>query len=298
MTEQVSIIIPSYNSAQWVCNAVNSCLCQSHRNCEIIVVDDGSTDNTRELLLQCYGETIRYIHQENRGLAGARNTGLRHAQGDFIQFLDADDEITPLKIKTQLRTFYEHPESSVVFSDYEFFDNSAPEVITPSPESYKEKYKSGNLWKYFLTGNFIVCHAALARKEDVVAAGCFDESLRACEDYDLWMRMAGQGKIFYYSEGVMARYRVTPGSMSSARAKQIQWTIDVLKKNIARFGIKNPEERYAADNYLATLHKMLGQMFHAQGRSGKAMVQLCRAILLKPGNWRALTRGVLHERSS
>jgi len=99
----VSIIIPSYNSRQWVCDAIDCSLQQTYPHCEVIVVDDGSTDGTAELLSTNYGDKIRYVYQENRGLSGSRNTGLRNARGDYIQFLDADDLIALDKLEIQVR---------------------------------------------------------------------------------------------------------------------------------------------------------------------------------------------------
>jgi glycosyltransferase involved in cell wall biosynthesis len=97
----VSIIIPSHNSRKWVCDAIDSSLQQTYSHCEVIVVDARSTDNSKTLLQEKYSDKIRYVYQQNRGLAGARNTGIRHAKGEYLQFLDADDTITTDKIERQ-----------------------------------------------------------------------------------------------------------------------------------------------------------------------------------------------------
>lgn len=292
----VSVIIPSFNSKSWICESLESVFRQTYNNIQIIVIDDGSTDGTQELLESKYGTTIDYIYQANKGLSGARNTGIQHALGEFIQLLDADDLLCPDKITQQVKALAEHTDYSVAYSDFEYFEDDAPETSTPSPQFYRTKYKSGNLWKDFLTGNFIVCHAALARKEDVIAAGGFDESLRACEDYDLWMRMAARGNTFIFTDGVMARYRRTPGSMSSARPRQIQWTIDVLKKNIRQFGLNDKEESYLARHFLASLYSELGNAYFKEELLTKAVFQLFRAVKLTPGNWRKISRTIFPNR--
>lgn len=291
----VSIIIPSFNSQEWVCDAIDSSLQQTYAHCEVIVVDDGSTDNTRELLQQKYGNRIKYIYQENRGLAGARNTGVRNASGDYLQFLDADDEITPDKIEKQVKILEQHKEYTVAFSDFEYFEGGASNITKLSPETFRKKYQTGNLWKPFLTGNFIVVHAALARKADVVAVGCFDESIWACEDYDLWMRLAGRGCNFVYTNGIMARYRLTPGSMSSARIMQIRGTIYVLLKNISEFGLNDEGDKSSARNYIASLHTALGELYCSEGHPIKSIVHCFRAVHFAPWQWPNISKVLLNN---
>src|SRR5262245_58457673 len=116
----VSVIIPSYNYGCYVQQAVDSALSQSYPNQEVIVVDDGSTDDT-EVRLAAYGKRIRYIHQKNQGLSEARNTGIREARGEFLAFLDSDDAFHPKKTELQMAYLMAHPEVSLVgtemFSD-------------------------------------------------------------------------------------------------------------------------------------------------------------------------------------
>ena len=115
----VSIIIPTYNRRRFVADAIDSGLAQTHGNCEIIVVDDGSGDGTEGLLRERYGERIRLIRQANQGPGIARNRGLEAARGQFIHFLDADDQLHEQKIEIGLRVFRERPDVSVVYTHYQ-----------------------------------------------------------------------------------------------------------------------------------------------------------------------------------
>src|SRR5919112_6190031 len=114
----VTVVIPCYNQAHFLGEAIESVLSQSYRNFEIIVVDDGSTDETSEVASRY--EEVRLIRQENRGLSGARNTGIRDSQGEFLVFLDADDKLLPGALEAGLRCFEAHPECEFVFGDFRY----------------------------------------------------------------------------------------------------------------------------------------------------------------------------------
>lgn len=210
--------------------AIDSSFAQTYRQIEVVVVDDGSSGDTAEYLGGKYGGRIRYCFQTNRGVAGARNKGLQLALGEYIQFLDADDLLQPVKIERQLDTFAASPAAAVVYSDFDYFLDGDYSSSIPSPASYAAKRRSSDTFEALLSGNFIVVHGALTRRAAIVDVGGFDESLRLCDDYDLWLRMSQRGAKFVYCEGVLARYRLRAGSMSSDRAKQIEATIAVLEK--------------------------------------------------------------------
>lgn len=265
----VSIIIPSFNSAQWVCNAIDSSLQQTYSNCEVIVIDDGSTDNTRELIFQRYGETVKYIYQNNQGVASARNNGLSNASGEYIQFLDADDLIAPSKIAKQVALLEDNPEFDVAYSDFKYFcdDNSCN--FSDSPELFKSKYSSGDILNLLLSGNFIVIHAALVKKKAVIKAGSFDCRM-VCEDYDLWLRIANNGGKFIYSGGELAFYRVLSGSRSSNKAVQLIATIDVIK-NISNYHKLVGQSKVLANRYLSELYSELSDNYIDQLKHYQAL---------------------------
>lgn len=226
----ISVIIPSYNSEKWVTEAIDSALAQSHSNLEVIVVDDGSTDGTRTLLLEKYQGRIRYHYQSNHGLAGARNTGLALAKGSYVQFLDADDLLRPDKLSRQLDCFAANPGCAVVHSDFDYFSDGVPYSSAPSPPQFVAKRAATDTFGALLSGNFIVVHAALCRRDAIVRVGQFDDALARCEDYDLWLRMAHRGDRFAFCEGSLLRYRKRAGSLSSDIRAQILASLEVLAK--------------------------------------------------------------------
>lgn len=175
----VSIIIPSYQSAKFVAKAIDSCLSQSYPNVEIIVIDDGSIDDTKEVL-ESYIDTnqISYIYKSNGRAASARNLGLTHAKGEFIQFLDADDILLPEKITIQIEYLLKYPNIAGVYCDYFIIkQNKTLHYKAPKPVE--------NLYDYFLDSAFILpIHAPLIRNEKLPQ---FNESLQQNEDRAFWL---------------------------------------------------------------------------------------------------------------
>jgi glycosyltransferase involved in cell wall biosynthesis len=163
----VSIIIPAFNDVAWLSAAVDSALSQTYPSCEIIVVDDGSTDGTGALIRSRYGGRVRYVHQPNRGLPAARNAGLALASGEYVQFLDADDILLPSKVADHVGILEEDPECTVVYSDFAFIDRSGER----RPIGFETRYRSGNVFSSLLDDNYIVVHAALSRRADILAIG-------------------------------------------------------------------------------------------------------------------------------
>src|SRR4051794_34828743 len=131
---RISVVVPAYNYAQFLPVALDSIIAQTYADWECIIVDDGSTDDTAAVA-DAYvrrDPRFRYIHQANRGLAGARNTGVRNATGDAIQFLDADDRLLPPKLERHAAYLEAHPECDIVYGDVWFFRSETPDVLTPS----------------------------------------------------------------------------------------------------------------------------------------------------------------------
>lgn len=202
----VSVVIPTYNAAQYIAEAVDSALNQTYRRLEVIIVDDGSVDNTRELLAQRYGEKIRYIWQSNAGVAAARNTGIRAAQGQYVAFLDADDVFHPRRLELQVPIAEVDPRLGIVASRY-----TNVSEWTPLPDGEIER-----IWitldDLVVQGRFGSC-GVLARKECFEVVGYFDESLKTAEDREMWMRIAVRYRVVRL-EIPLFWYRVTPGSLT------------------------------------------------------------------------------------
>lgn len=226
MSAVVSVIIPNYNHASYLDEAIRSALAQTYPHVEVIVVDDGSTDDSRTVAAR-YGDDITYIWQENQGLSAARNTGIRAASGDYIALLDADDLLEPGYLAALMATLEEHPEASGAYCGYRFVDQHnclLPQVEnrTPPPEQ---------LSALLLKGNFWVPESPVVQRRCYEEAGPFDTSLRACEDWDMWLRFSRRWTLVGIPD-ILIRYRVVVGSMSSDPARMLANRLVVLNKHV------------------------------------------------------------------
>ena len=229
MIPPVSLIITTFNHAQFLPNAVESGLAQTLTGVEIIVVDDGSTDDTPAVLAR-FGDRIRCTWQPNRGLSTARNTGLSLAQGAHIAFLDADDLLEPTKLSAQAAILESDPEVGWTFCDVRIQDVQSETATTTSERFiYGRRRLDGWLFPELVHGNFIPSMAPLIRRSIMDVAGRFDETLTALEDWDLWLRLSLIAKAQFLPT-VLATYRVQPGSMSQNRARMDHNKFVILDK--------------------------------------------------------------------
>lgn len=209
----VSVIMPSYNCRRWISEALDSLLAQTYSNLDIIVVDDGSTDDTATFLKEKYKDKLNYIYQPNAGLAHARNTGLKAAKGEFISFLDADDWILPNKIAHQVNYLNQHPECDIVYTNFWYAYDNKPDELIPG-EKFGIKINDGEIMPNLLQGNNFPIHAPLLRRKCVEAISGFTESLRSLEDFDFWLRLAAADFRFEYLDERPVVYRIRAGSLS------------------------------------------------------------------------------------
>jgi glycosyltransferase involved in cell wall biosynthesis/peptidoglycan/xylan/chitin deacetylase (PgdA/CDA1 family) len=198
--EFVSIVITCFNQAHFLHEAIESCLAQTYPHFEILVVDDGSDDNTAACVERYPG--IRYVRQDNRGLAAARNTGLAGSRGEFLVFLDADDRLLPTALEDGLRQFAAHPECAFVAGRHRMigFDGRVLWDHTVGPDD-------DDLYRALLRRNFIAMHAAVMYQRLVFGAvGGFDPRPRSAEDYDLYLRVARRFPVWWHP-AIVAEYR-------------------------------------------------------------------------------------------
>jgi glycosyltransferase involved in cell wall biosynthesis len=214
---RVSVIIPTYNYGQFILCTIDSVLRQTVSDVEVVVVDDGSTDGTSELL-QSYSNSIQYIYQENAGLSAARNTGMASSTGEFIQFLDADDMLGPSSLEFQLGYLKKHPEVQISVCRNRRFQRTTGDCH-PIPSGSWNTYRD-NLDLHLCFFNIAPPHAFLSRRTAVAQTGWFDTGLRACEDYDFWIRAAVRGFIPHYNPVGFVYYRDHSKSMSANRLNQ------------------------------------------------------------------------------
>jgi glycosyltransferase involved in cell wall biosynthesis len=216
---RVSVIIPTYNYGSFLAECVNSVFRQSEKNVEIIIVDDGSTDNTPDVVKSFKGR-VKYIFQENKGLSAARNTGLKYASGDFVQLLDSDDLLGINAIAAKVKFLRQNPSVSIAVSSPNHLFSSLRADGKPIITGDWHLYRS-NLDIHLAYFNIAPIHAFLVRRTVVERVGYFDESLKACEDYDYWLRAAALGYVPHYcGEGTAVYYRRHATSMSSNLGKQ------------------------------------------------------------------------------
>jgi len=226
----VSVIIPAYNAAPYIQETLDSVFAQSYRDFEVIVVNDGSPDTTLlEKILAPYRSRITYLQQENRGLAGARNAGMRAATGNLIALLDADDIWLPDYLQEQVTFLQQHPEFDLVYCNSLFFGNSIY-----AGKTYMEVCPSEGE----ATASAIItrqCHVFVsitARAPALLAMG-FDEALRSCEDFDCWLRFTAAGYRIGYHRKVLVRYRKHDASLSANPTWMAEHNIKVLNKALS-----------------------------------------------------------------
>lgn len=205
----VSVIIPTYNKAHLLGRAVQSVLNQTYQDFEVIVVDDCSSDNTERVVIGFDDDRIRYIrHEENKGAAAARNTGIKAAEGEYIAFLDSDDEWLSEKLEKQVRAFADgSTDLGVVYTGVRFI---AGNKIKYAPSSNIKK-KEGYIHAVLLETNFIPLPAAIVKKECLEKVGMFDESLPRLQEWDLWIRISTHYHFKYISELLVNAYQQPDG---------------------------------------------------------------------------------------
>ncbi|MFH1076580.1 MAG: glycosyltransferase [Pseudomonadota bacterium] len=187
----VSVIIPTYNRILFLKEAIASVLSQDFRDFELIVVDDGSNDETHCVINNEYSSSIKYIYQKHHGVSAARNRGILNASGELIAFLDSDDLWFPDKLYKQIVFFENNPDALICQTEEIWIRNG----IRVNPKKYHKKY-SGNIFKKSLPLCIVSPSAVMMRKELFDRVGLFDETLPVCEDYDLWLRVSAQYFIY------------------------------------------------------------------------------------------------------
>ncbi|MFL1453587.1 glycosyltransferase family 2 protein [Marinobacter sp. GN3S48] len=205
----VSVVIATFNMSQYLPGAVNSVLAQSWQNLEVIVVDDGSSDNTAGSMKRFGNDSrVRYIQTENRGQPKAKNRGLAEAGGEYIAFCDADDLWHPSKLIVQMPLF-ENPKVGVVYSEVSYIDQYGADVSKPQPYP---RY-SGIVTKKLVIKNFVPFGTAIIRRACIDKNGVFDENLPMGIDWDLWLRYSIDWQFQYTPEQTYI-YRIWSGQMS------------------------------------------------------------------------------------
>jgi len=229
----VTVIVPAYNASDYISETIESIVNQTYANLEIIVVDDGSTDNTKEIV-NSFGSQVKYIYQKNSGsCASPRNTGLKHAHGEYVTFFDADDVMMPEKIASQVSDLEGNSDAVISISNYWNFTETKrfdDHFSTCSLLRQKLNHSDNGTFQLsseecrgiLLEENFGIASSPLFRTENVKRLGGFEESLKACEDFHLIYRVAMRGPCILNSHIGFYR-RMHDGNMSSDNERMLRY---------------------------------------------------------------------------
>jgi glycosyltransferase involved in cell wall biosynthesis len=219
----VSVIITCYNHGKYLSHSINSVLKQTYRNLEILVVDDGSTDNTAEVVLGF--PDVNYVYQSNAGLSGARNKGIAKSRGSYLLFLDADDWLYPHAVKTNLEYLQQNPDCAFVsgwhdkVNEWGYQLDGQDEQVVVDEKHYQR----------FLWGNYIGMHATVLYQRWAFADLKFDTTLKACEDYDMYFKISRKYKVGCHNKK-LAAYRIHGSNMSSNVALMLNHVLLVCNR--------------------------------------------------------------------
>lgn len=256
---RVSIIVPTYNRSTFLQDAFNSVLAQTYTDWEVVLVDDGSTDQTRSIVravAPAFGGRLHYVYQSNHGLPAARNTAIRHAKGDLLALLDSDDMWLPRRLELGVRLMDSDSGIGLVHGKVARIDDHG--AFIEYPPSPPRKYLTGRMARHIYTRRaHLLCPTILFRKECISRVGFFDESpiMAPTCDRDMWFRIAEHYRIAYIDE-VIARYRISGDSMSR--------NLDRMLTSAAAFITKHQSSKALG---LLSTRKALGRLYRERGDS-------------------------------
>jgi glycosyltransferase involved in cell wall biosynthesis len=231
---KVSVIIPTFNRAHYLPQAIQSVLAQTVPVHEIIVVDDGSTDNTPDIIM-AYGDKIRYLKQKNQGPSAARNYAMREVRGNWVAFLDSDDLWVPEKNQLQAEFVRQHPYLEFVFGNLAIFSehqsDDKPEILDLAVHQYLQANATDlkDFFRQLLFCNPVPTSSVLLRSDCFRQVGWLDETMRYCEDYDYWLRLAPDFRAGFVDH-VLVKRRMHDSNAIKAYSAICEGTLKVLKR--------------------------------------------------------------------
>ena len=244
---KISVIIPTFNRKHTLQRAIDSVLAQTFKPFEIIIVDDGSKDGTKEWLLLNY-PSVQYIHQPNNGVSSARNKGIQISQGSWIALLDSDDEWMPEKLEYQSRFLEMNRDSSFCHTNEIWIRNGVR-----VNQMKKHKKYGGDIFKHCLDICRISPSSSIIKKDVFEEVGAFDESLTVCEDYDLWLRVTAKFNILFLDEPLIKKYGGHLDQLSRVPEGIEQYRIRSLEKILSMGSLTETQFRSAKD---MLIHKL------------------------------------------
>jgi len=253
-TPTVTVVIPAYNSAHYISQALDSVKAQTFTDYEVVLVNDGSQDREElERIIAAHPLPVIYISQENKGVSAARNAAIRVARGEFYAQLDADDQWTPDYLEVQLGILRDNPDVALVYPNATIVGDGATvglEFMKLSPSEGEVNFES------LVRQQCVVMTCVTARMSVIRDAGMFDESIRSCEDFDLWLRIVQNGGRIIYHRRPLVLYRRHEGSLSSDRVWMTRNLVAVFEKCARTFQL-TPAESEMLNEHIVDQRAML-----------------------------------------
>jgi glycosyltransferase involved in cell wall biosynthesis len=260
---RVSVIIPTHNRASLVMEAVESVLSQTYRDFEVVVVDDGSTDDTADVLKPHHGH-VRYVHQPHRGVSAARNVGIQFAKGEFLAFLDSDDLWVKSKLEEQMTVMQQRPSYKLVYTDEIWIHRG----VRINQGKRHRKY-SGWIFDKVLPLCIISFSSVLMRREVIRDVGPLDESLPVCEDYDYWIRVAARYPVLFLDKLLLVKRGGHADQLSRSYWGMDRFRIRALEKALT-VGVLDRRQRLQAIGELARKCRIYAAGCRKRGREREA----------------------------
>ena len=287
---EISVIIPTYNCAKYVSKAVKSVLEQTYKDYEIIVIDDGSTDQTKEIIMPYLKyKDVHYIYQKNKGLAVARNTGIYNSKGKYIALLDADDYWVSIKLEKQMKIFEKKSDITLVHSNvYLYFEQDEAKTEKYSRNIDYNQFTQRELFEKILLWQADIFVPTILIKKDVFnKIGYFDEKLTylGCEDREFCLRLFREYKT-YFLKDYLAYYMVRKNSMSKDKGKMQRARKYVLEKTLSETNFLKNKKRVREKAY-SNLYFRLGRGFYLDGKCMKGLKMFTISIYYNCFNFKA-----------
>jgi glycosyltransferase involved in cell wall biosynthesis len=274
----VDVIIPAYNAAKYLPVAIESVVAQTFEDWRILLVDDGSTDNTAEVVapfIERLGPKLKYIKQPNGGLPAARNSAIRNSSAEFLALLDADDIWLPDRLMESLKSFEGRPQVGLSYGFNSRIDAEGTIIDTFSP---KHKYAEGRIAPYiYMRRVQLPCPTITFRRRCVDEVGMFDETLRATEDRDLWLRIAFKYEVALVPK-VIALYRTSPNAMTTDPERMLKAQEQFIEKHYGEPGCGTLERRVA----LSQIYRQRAEAFGIRREWSTAVASSLRALAFYP----------------
>ncbi len=268
---QVTVIIPTFNMAHYLGECISSVTRQSVGNMEVIVIDDGSTDNTNEIV-SSFGNRVSYFYQSNRGESAARNMGIKISSGEYLAFLDADDIWLPEKIEKQIAVLNRNPNIGMVACGYTVVNETGRILYANAPRNYnnRETLRNALSIAQIIPGS---ASGVLIRRECFGRLGCFDEEIKIGPDWDMWLRISSSYEIYFIEETLVTIRRTSGKPEFRNPLKEEFYVGRVIEKNVKR---SKKNRAYAA------LYHRLGQNELAAHRMKESMSYILRSLMRYP----------------